>query len=62
LDDGALSGDAGASVEARCGACGSGAGVGALVESADTLLSTSAEKTLVACDGSGGAGFGGAIG
>jgi len=63
LDEGALTGDAGASLaETRCGACGSGAGAGASVESIERLLSTSAEKLLVACDGSGRAGFGGAIG
>ena len=63
MDDGELPGDAGTSeAEARWGACGSGAGAGASFESAEMLLSTSSEKLLVVCDGSGRAGFGGAIG
>ena len=49
------------SLEDRCGAADSGAGGGELAVSAWVVLSTKAAKLSFACEGSGGANFGGAL-
>lgn len=60
-DDGWLAEACDGSLAARCGADGSGAGGRELVLSACVLLSTRAAKLSFACEGSGGANFGGAL-
>jgi hypothetical protein len=61
-DDGRLAEVCDESLEERCGAAGSGAGGRELAVSACVLLlSTRAAKLSFACEGSGGANFGGAL-
>lgn len=60
-DDGWLVEACDASLGERCGADGSGAGGPEFVVSGGVLLSSRAAKLSFACEGSGGANFGGAL-